>query len=103
MGLQWTIACLFCSLVLGSDFGDLKVFECKSGEACDTMSSTTSYGGKSMCCPDGYFLRDKDSFFKGKNTKRCHCTSEDLSELSEADFLQVLEKYTDKGTAATTQ
>ncbi|KAL8589940.1 hypothetical protein ACOMHN_024027 [Nucella lapillus] len=75
MGLKWTTAFLFCSLVLGSVFGQT-VIDCASGkDACASANIKGSYGdGTFLCCPDGYTIKTSVSTVNGVTTKSCTCT-----------------------------
>ncbi|KAL8565677.1 hypothetical protein ACOMHN_047097 [Nucella lapillus] len=74
MGFKWTIAFLFCSLVLGSAFGET-VRSCDSGDVCATASSKDYNGdGTELCCPDGYSISTSSSSVNGVTTSCCTCT-----------------------------
>ncbi|KAL8580107.1 hypothetical protein ACOMHN_061222 [Nucella lapillus] len=80
MALKLTIAFLFCSLVLGSVFGET-VVNCDSGDdVCASANNTVSYGdGTTMCCSDGYSMKTGVDFLNGVTTRSCTCTQSDVN------------------------
>ncbi|KAL8571595.1 hypothetical protein ACOMHN_061749 [Nucella lapillus] len=75
MGLKWTIAFLFSSLVLGSVFG-ATVRNCETGnDVCTGAAVTASYGdGTVLCCPDGHSISTNVNSVNGATTRSCTCT-----------------------------